>query len=1022
MKLAIRFALGMVGLVAVTLAAVDGVVFFRLKELLLPRELARLEAHTGAVAAEFENQLAGVRADLLVLSDLPEVKGFVAARASNGIDPQAELEESPGRGALDQALTSFASHNPSYVQLRIIGADDRGTELVRVDRSGPDGTVRTVAPSGLQAKGGRPYFSAAMQMGEGEVYVSPIELNREFGVIEDPPRPVVRVARPLSAQDGTRVGLLIVNVDLTPVLARVSAAAFPGGQIFLVNGGGEFLAHSDPDLTFGFDRGTSHRIYDEYPELAETINWRSDVVNIVTLDDGGKLGVAVRHVRPAGGDPVTLIEVLPEEQLLATVQSVWHSTILVGIAAVVCAGILALVLARSMTRPLTLMTQAVEGIGTGGGTMAPVAAGGEMGVLARAFETMRRDVQEKTSALEREVTVRREAELAAEKNAANSRMLGLIVENSNDPIIAKTLDGTITTWNPAAERVFGYNAEEAIGQNITLIVPPELRGEVSKTLATIARGERVDYTETTRITKDGRRIDVALTISPLRSPSGEVMGASKIARDITELKQAEKMFQLAVESSPSGMVIVDRSGIITLVNAETERLFGYARSELIGQPIDRLVPERFRTSHPGHFARFVQKPEARLMGEGRDLFGLRKDGTEFPVEIGLNPVETARGIHVIAAITDISARKMAEEQFRLAVDASPSGMVLVDRQGRITLVNAETERLFGYARSEMIGQPVDLLLPERFRAAHPGHLQGFVAHPEARPMGGGRELFGRRKDGTEFPVEIGLNPVRSHDGMRVIAAITDITARRAASQALERQAQELRRSNEELEQFAYVASHDLQEPLRMVASYTELLGERYQGKLDEKADKFIHYAVDGARRMQRLVNDLLAYSRFGRAQLEIREVDGNVLVKQVLFYIKDRITAADAQVTYGALPIVQGDESQLAQVFQNLVSNALKFRSEAPPKVHIDARLQNEMHVFSVSDNGIGIDTGDAGRLFQMFQRLHQRGKYEGSGIGLAIVKKIVENHGGKVWFESAPRGGSIFYFSIPAAARTGLA
>jgi signal transduction histidine kinase len=241
--------------------------------------------------------------------------------------------------------------------------------------------------------------------------------------------------------------------------------------------------------------------------------------------------------------------------------------------------------------------------------------------------------------------------------------------------------------------------------------------------------------------------------------------------------------------------------------------------------------------------------------------------------------------------------------------------------------------------------------------------------------------------------------------------------RKQDEETLARKVEELARSNRELEEFAYVASHDLQEPLRMVASYCDLLSQRYRGKLDDKADKYIDYAVDGARRMQRLITDLLQYSRVGTGAKALQPTDAGAVLGSVIVGLQNLIEASLAVIVCGPLPAVQADEMRLGQVFQNLIGNALKFRGEQVPRIRVSAELVDKMVQFSVSDNGIGIEKDSSGRIFQMFQRLHTREKYEGSGIGLAIAKKIVEQHGGKIWFESVPGQGTTFYFTLQAAA-----
>lgn len=468
-------------------------------------------------------------------------------------------------------------------------------------------------------------------------------------------------------------------------------------------------------------------------------------------------------------------------------------------------------------------------------------------------------------------------------------------------------------------------------------------------------------------------------------------------------------FRAIVESAPNAIVLVNSRRQITLVNRKAEELFGFERRELIDQAIEVLLPQRYRTAHPGLVNGFFSRPEARAMGSGRELFALRKNGTEIPVEIGLSPIETPDGLFTLASIIDITERKRAQERFELVVEAAPNAMVMIDDKRRICLVNQRAEELFGHARSALLGEPIETLVPPRYRETHPQHVQGFFSKPEARRMGAGRELHGLRKDGSEVPIEIGLNPLDMSDGRFVLASIIDITERK-------RNEDELRRSNAELEQFAYVASHDLQEPLRMVANYTELLAQRYQGKLDERADKYIHYASDGARRMQRLVADLLTYSRVGSQGKPMSVVNGGKVLAAVTQSLQRLIRETGATIVCAGLPEVLADEMQLHQLLQNLLSNAIKFRGDEPPRIVIEAVAEGARWQFSVSDNGIGLDMQYGARIFQMFQRLHELGKYEGSGIGLAIAKRIVERHGGAIGVQSTQGVGTTFFFTLQAA------
>jgi len=339
--------------------------------------------------------------------------------------------------------------------------------------------------------------------------------------------------------------------------------------------------------------------------------------------------------------------------------------------------------------------------------------------------------------------------------------------------------------------------------------------------------------------------------------------------------------------------------------------------------------------------------------------------------------------------------------------------------GEIVLLNVRAEKEFGYRRDELVGQQVKNIIPEGFAERIIADGTRSAAEALAQQIGTGIELIGRRKDGSEFPIEIMLSPLESADGILVTAAIRNISVRKLAEANLVRKLDELYRSNEELGQFAYIASHDLQEPLRMVASYTQLLSRKYKGKLDTEADEYIAFAVDGANRMQRLIQDLLAFSRVGTKGKDLVDTSSEAALLQALQNLRGAITESGAQVTHDPMPAVLADEMQLTQLFQNIIGNAIKYQKPGIPQVHISAaRNGGDKWMFSVKDNGLGIDPQYFDKIFGMFQRLHKREEFAGTGIGLAICKKIAERHGCSILVESTLGQGSTFRFALAGSER----
>ena len=366
-----------------------------------------------------------------------------------------------------------------------------------------------------------------------------------------------------------------------------------------------------------------------------------------------------------------------------------------------------------------------------------------------------------------------------------------------------------------------------------------------------------------------------------------------------------------------------------------------------------------------------------------------------------------------ALAREIAEREQAESRFSAMAQSAVEAIISADSAGHILTWNNGARAIFGHTAHEIVGQPLTRLMPERYHELHRRGLERMGATGESALMGTVLELSGLRKDGREFPLELTLSTWTSAEGRFYGGIIRDITARQRAEQALRQTAAELAQSNAELAQFAYVASHDLQEPLRAVTGCVQLLQQRYCDQLDAHAHELIAHAVAGATRMHTLIHDLLAYSRVGTRGESLQPTDCAAVLNDVLANLEVSICESGAVVTAAPLPTVMADPAQLRQVFQNLIGNALKFHGEAPPRIHIEVEHEGGEWVFAVCDNGIGINPQYFERIFQVFQRLHTQREYAGSGIGLAICKKIVECRGGRIWVTSEPDKGATFSFTV---------
>ncbi len=615
---------------------------------------------------------------------------------------------------------------------------------------------------------------------------------------------------------------------------------------------------------------------------------------------------------------------------------------------------------------------------------------------------------------------------------ASNSFLAAIVNSSSDAILSKDLDGVITSWNPGAERLFGYMADEVIGKPVTILFPPDRIDEEPEILQRIQRGEMIDHYETVRVRKDGTRIAISLTVSPIVDAAGTIIGASKIARDITEFKRAQSRLQATLAGIGDAVIATDCSGRVTFMNGKAEDFTGWTEAEAKEQPVGMVLDVIEQGSRSP-----VADPVTLVLERGgavepRDhLLLINRSGNERPVEESAAPIRAADGLleGVVLVLRDVAERRAADfEATRLAaiVEGSDDAIVGKDLQSIVTSWNSGAERLFGFTAEEMIGQSITRLLPPDRQ----GEEQQILTRLQRGERVQHFETSRVRKDGSLVDVSLTISPIRDHGG-RVVGAskiARDITLVRQAREQLKAYAEDLEQkvrertaklhdAMAELEAFSYSLSHDMRAPIRAIHSFTEIVLEDYGEKMPGAAE-YLRKVINAAGRMDRLIQDVLAFARVSQTEIRLKPVDADKLVEEI---IQERPELQDPQAEVsivGELPPVWGHEASLTQCLTNLLHNAVKFVAPGVnPKVEVFGRTTGEGRVqICVRDNGIGIEPEGRDRLFAIFQRMPTEHHYQGTGIGLAIVRKAAERMNGSVGVESAPNEGSTFWIELPAA------
>ncbi|WMJ73198.1 PAS domain S-box protein [Cytophagaceae bacterium ABcell3] len=492
-------------------------------------------------------------------------------------------------------------------------------------------------------------------------------------------------------------------------------------------------------------------------------------------------------------------------------------------------------------------------------------------------------------------------------------------------------------------------------------------------------------------------------------------------------KQLKAIFDSVID----GIITIDHKGIIQTVNPATLEIFGYSESELIGQNVKMLMPEPDRSKHDQYIHNYEKTGEAKIIGKGREVKGKKKDGTLFPFLLSISETEIDGEKIYTGIIHDISKLKMAEEalvesehKITSIINAAVDGVITINTRGIIEMVNPSAARIFGYEQDELLGKSINMLMPEPDRSHHDAYVNNYLKTGHHRIIGIGREVTGLRKDGTTFPFFLSISEVKLKDRVIFTGFVHDITEQKMAEEQLRRYAAELERSNSELQDFAYVSSHDLQEPLRKIQAFGDRLKSKDSDKLSEQGKDYLNRMLNAAFRMQRLINDLLNFSRITTKAESYSAVDLNKIFKEVKSDLVISIEKNQAEVTAEDLPTIEADETQMRQLFQNLIANAIKFRKddEAPRvkvyakhvqrKPHLTGTPGDELAEIYFEDNGIGFDTKYLEKIFNIFQRLEGQ-KYEGSGIGLSVCRKIAMRHGGDITAQSKPGVGTTFIVSL---------